>query len=118
MNEKQLAMGETTIVGRKELRNPNGLFHIEDLQGIALQRCSTAREAVLLMGRLAEQYGYRDGGECLTVADKKELWFFEITGAGPDDRGGFVGSSTYTGRSCDGFGQYTSYFRCRFRRQG
>ena len=85
MNEKQLAMGETTIVGRKELRNPKGLFHIEDLQGIALQRCSTAREAVLLMGRLAEQYGYRDGGECLTVADKKELWFFEITGAGPED---------------------------------
>ena len=85
MNEKQLAMGETTIVGRKELRNPKGLFHIEDLQGIALQRCSTAREAVLLMGCLAEQYGYRDGGECLTVADKKELWFFEITGAGPDD---------------------------------
>ncbi len=87
MNEKQLAMGETTIVGRKELRNPKGLFHIEDLQGIALQRCSTAREAVELMGRLAEQYGYRDGGECLTVADKKELWFFEITGAGPEERG-------------------------------
>ena len=87
MNEKQLAMGETTIVGRKELRNPKGLFHIEDLQGIALQRCSTAREAVLLMGRLAEQYGYRDGGECLTVADKRELWFFEITGAGSEDMG-------------------------------
>ena len=69
MNEKQLAMGETTIVGRKELRNPKGLFHIEDLQGIALQRCSTAREAVLLMGRLAEQYGYRDGGECLTIGN-------------------------------------------------
>ena len=84
---KQLAMGETTIVGRKELRNPKGLFHIEDLQGIALQRCSTAREAVLLMGRLAEQYGYRDGGECLTVADKRELWFFEITGAGSEDMG-------------------------------
>lgn len=78
MNEKQLAMGETTIVGRKELRNPKGLFHIEDLQGIALQRCSTAREAVLLMGRLAEQYGYRDGGECLTVADKRELWFSRL----------------------------------------
>ena len=56
-------------------------------RGIALQRCSTAREAVLLMGRLAEQYGYRDGGECLTVADKRELWFFEITGAGSEDMG-------------------------------
>ena len=39
------------------------------------------------MGRLAEQYGYRDGGECLTVADKRELWFFEITGAGSEDMG-------------------------------
>ena len=87
MNEKQLAMGETTIVGRKELIDPKGLFHIEDLQGIALQRCATAREAVALMGQLAEQYGYRDGGECLTVADKNELWFFEITGAGPEERG-------------------------------
>lgn len=85
MNEKQLAIGETTIVGRRELVNPKGLFHIEDLQALALQRCSTAREAVALMGALAEKYGYRDGGECLTVADKNELWFFEITGAGPDD---------------------------------
>ena len=40
-----------------------------------------------IRGRLAEQYGYRDGGECLTVADKRELWFFEITGAGPEDMG-------------------------------
>ena len=36
---------------------------------------------------MAEQYGYRDGGECLTVADKRELWFFEITGVGPEDMG-------------------------------
>ena len=26
LNEKQLGMGETTISGRKELRNPNGMF--------------------------------------------------------------------------------------------
>ena len=104
MNEKQLAMGETTIVGRKELRNPKGLFHIEDLQGIALQRCSTAREAVLLMGRLAEQYGYRDGGECLTVADKRELWFFRDYGCRFGRYGGFMGCPAHTGRPCDGFG--------------
>ena len=34
MNEKQLAMGETTIVGRKELRNPKAV-HIEIVRGIA-----------------------------------------------------------------------------------
>ncbi|MCL2097727.1 MAG: C69 family dipeptidase [Bacteroidales bacterium] len=82
MNEKQLAIGETTTVGRKELVNKDGLFLIEELQRIALQRCSTAREAIQLMGALAEEYGYGDLAECLTVADKKEVWHFEICGSG------------------------------------
>lgn len=83
MNEKQLAIGETTITGRRELRNEEGLFLIEELQKIALQRCSTARDAIRLMGALAEEYGYGDWAECLTVADKKEVWHFEISGSGP-----------------------------------
>lgn len=87
LNEKQLAIGETTFGGRRELRNENGLFLIEELQKIALERCSTAREAILLVGALAEKYGYGDGGECLTFADTKEVWHFEITGAGPDEVG-------------------------------
>ena len=82
MNEKQLAIGETTITGKKELLNKKGLFFIEELQRIALQRCSTARDAVLLIGRLAEDYGYCDSGECLTIADKKEVWQLEIFGSG------------------------------------
>lgn len=82
MNEKQLAFGETTIRGRKELRNDEGMFLIEELQRIALERCTTAREAIRLMGALATKYGYGDSGECLTVADPKEVWHFEIFGAG------------------------------------
>ena len=82
LNEKQLAMGETTIVGRRELVNENGLFLIEELQRIALQRCSTARDAVVLIGKLAQEYGYGDSGECLTIADKKEIWQLEIFGSG------------------------------------
>lgn len=82
MNEKQLAMGETTTVGKKELKNTEGLFLIEELERIALQRCSTARDAVKLMGALAEEYGFGDNGECLTVADKNEVWHFEIYGTG------------------------------------
>ena len=35
------------------------------------------------MGELAEKYGYADGGEALAVADKDEVWLFEITGPGP-----------------------------------
>ncbi len=82
MNEKQLAIGETTISGKTELVNKNGLFFIEELQRIALQRCSTARDAVILIGRMAEDYGYCDSGECLTIADKKEVWQLEIFGSG------------------------------------
>jgi len=81
MNEKQLAMGETTIGGKRELRNDDGLFLIEELQAIALERCTTARAAIKLMGALATEYGYGDSGECLTVADKNEVWHFEIMGA-------------------------------------
>ena len=83
MNEKQVAMGETTIGGRDTLRNKSGMFYIEELERIALERCSTASEAIALMGSLAEQYGYCDSGECLTVADPNEVWIFEIFGAGP-----------------------------------
>ena len=83
MNEKQLAIGETTFDGRKELVNKEGMFLIEELERIALQRCSTARDAINLMGELVQKYGYGDWGECLTVADKNEVWEFEITGSGP-----------------------------------
>jgi dipeptidase len=82
LNEKQLAIGETTIYGREELINEEGLFLIEDLQKIALQRCRTAREAIALIGKLAEEYGYADLAECITIADPKEVWHLEIAGSG------------------------------------
>jgi dipeptidase len=82
LNEKQLAIGETTIHGKKELINDNGLFMIEELQRIALERCTNSRDAIRLMGGLAEKYGFADRGECLTIADKNEVWQFEIFGAG------------------------------------
>jgi dipeptidase len=88
LNEKNLAIGETTIEGRDTLVNENGLFYIEELERIVLQRCTTAREAIALMGQLVKEYGYADVGECLTVADKNEVWHFEIFGEGPDKIGG------------------------------
>lgn len=83
LNEKQLGIGETTITGKKELENTSGLFLIEELERIVLQRCSTAREAIKLIGKLTEEFGYGDSGECITIADKKEVWQLEIFGSGP-----------------------------------
>ena len=83
MNEHQVSLGETTTSGRRELRNPAALFTIIELSYIALERATTAREAIQIMGALAEEYGYNDGGECLTVADPNEVWQFEILGSTP-----------------------------------
>lgn len=88
LNEKQLAIGEATITGQKILVNRQGMFQIEELQRIALQRCSTARDAIVLIGKLIQQYGYGDWGECITIADKNEVWHMEIFGEGPDKIGG------------------------------
>jgi len=87
MNEKGLAIGETTIGGRRMLENDEGLFLIENLQALALERTATAREAIQLIGELVKEYGYGDSGECLTFADSKEVWHFEIMGAGPIETG-------------------------------
>ena len=40
------------------------------------------------MGDLVKQYGYGDSGECLTIADKNEVWIFEVFGEGPKKIGG------------------------------
>jgi len=88
MNEAGLAIGETTIGGRGELENPEGMFMIEEIERIVLERCKTAREAIKLAGELIKQYGYGDSGECITIADAKEVWHFEVFGEGPLKKGG------------------------------
>lgn len=88
LNEKRLAMGETTYSGRDTMRNDKGMFMIEELMRLSMERCATAREAIALMGSLIKKYGYGDTGECLTIADPKEVWIFEVQGEGPDKIGG------------------------------
>jgi len=88
LNEHQLAIGETTIGGKKELYNSSGMFMIEEIERLMLERCTTAREAIRLAGQLIKEYGYGDWGECITIADKKEVWQFEVFGAGLREKGG------------------------------
>src|SRR3989304_6993015 len=80
MNEQGLAIGECTCASKFEYKpNSKMIFDISELSHIALERCKTAKEAVLLVGSLAEKYGYFDWGELLIFADANEGWVFEIS---------------------------------------
>ena len=63
MNERQLTILETTFGGREELTDPEGILDYDNVMQLALQRCATAREAILEMGRLMDEYGYCSSGE-------------------------------------------------------
>lgn len=87
MNDQQLAIGESTVGNQRKMSNstPSGVMDITMLTLLAMERARTARDAIKLMGGLAEQYGYgfHDSGEMLAVADAKEVWDFEIMPVGP-----------------------------------
>ena len=88
MNEYQLAIGESTFGGRKSLCSPDlGLIDCQQLVRLMLERCKTAREAIKMAGDLTKKYGYNDYGETLTIADKNEVWLFEILGPGKGNVG-------------------------------
>ncbi len=84
MNEHQLIIAETTFGGREELANPNGIMDYGSLIYTTLQRAKTAREAILIMDALMQQYGFPSAGESFSVADKNECWIMEIVGKGKE----------------------------------
>lgn len=87
MNENQVAIGESTIGTHRKLRNttPSALIDLTTLSQLAMERAGTAREAIRIMGSLAEKYGYgfHDDGEMFAVSDPNEIWIFEIVPVGP-----------------------------------
>ncbi|MCD4750568.1 MAG: C69 family dipeptidase [Thermoanaerobaculales bacterium] len=82
MNEFQVAIGESTFGGRKELVSEEGLIDCETFTRLMLERARTAREAIRIGGALLERYGWIDEGEGLTIADPNEVWLMEIVGVG------------------------------------
>ena len=82
LNDHQLGIGESTFGGRAILQSDEGLIDCQRLCLLMLERCTTAREAISMAGELTKKYGWNDAGECLTIADKKEVWHFEIVGPG------------------------------------
>jgi len=95
MNEKGVAIAEstfgidtTTEIGKKVRdvmwTKGDGLVDCWMAQDVALERAATAREAVQIMGRLVEEFGFLTetggGGETMTVTDGSETWVVEFYG--------------------------------------
>lgn len=86
MNEYQLTVGETTYGGREELWDTVGIDY-GSLIYIALERCKTAREALMCVVDLIEEYGYASEGESFSFADPNEIWIMDLIGKGPGKKG-------------------------------
>jgi dipeptidase len=93
-NEHQLAIGESTLSQKNELKTyyvegiSQQIMTIEQAQVFALERCKTAKEAIELITSLVEKYGFlpscEGGAEALTITDTKEAWVLEVFSVGPE----------------------------------
>jgi len=92
INEHQLAIGESTISQKDELKTNNKsgkqIMTIEQAMLFALQRCKKAKEAIELITSLVEEYGFLpscdEGGETLCIADPDEAWVLEVFSVGSE----------------------------------
>ena len=88
MNENQVAIGETTYGGRKELATQkDALVDYGSLIYISLQRSKTAREAITVMTDLVKNFGYASSGESFSISDANEVWILEMIGKGEGQKG-------------------------------
>ncbi len=93
MNERQVAVGETTFGCRKELLAKGeegkrvGTMDYGTLMRLLVERAATAREAVELLEPLTRDHVWVSDGETFSVADPKEAWLVEIVGRGEGVKG-------------------------------
>jgi len=91
INEHQLMTGECTDYAKIHPGAEKGkrIFYSSELSNIALERCTKAKDAVLLIGNLIDTYGYYGTGETLIFADPSDAWVIEMCGGTPDGTGGY-----------------------------
>jgi len=86
INEKGVAVRDVWAQNRDDLiamtPNPQTGLQYSDLARIVLERATTAREGVELVGQMIAQYGYADyGGNSHLIADATEGWVvWEMSG--------------------------------------
>ena len=95
MNEHQVAIGESTcaswLFATPTSAGGKAQIEVREMSKLALERTTSARDAIQLMGDLATELGYYsadwsggdlsrgEGGESLQVVDTKEAWVFHVT---------------------------------------
>ena len=93
INEHGVSMGIEFMGMKPELANSKGVVSTcsnhwtTSLIANGLMRATTAREAIRLMGAMAEEFGFTyywapDAGCAIPVVDRKEAWIMEIFGPG------------------------------------
>jgi dipeptidase len=87
LNERQVAIGESTFTGKKIMQSDIGIIDYRELNRIMAERAKTARDAIRIADEVTRKYGYISGGECFTIADPKEVWHLEIIGPGKGKKG-------------------------------
>ena len=88
LNEHGLAIGESTCSSRfgtvAVKHGGKALLSVDTLSQLAMERCKTARDAIITMGKLSEKYGFygpgstEGSGESLMVSDPNEVYVFHI----------------------------------------
>lgn len=87
MNENQVSVTETTFGGREDLWGTEGMLDYGSLIYIALERATSARDAIKIMTSLVDEYGYCSEGETFSICDKNEAWVMEMIGKGKGHKG-------------------------------
>ncbi len=91
MNENGVAIGEATngvvVTDERSAKvkkvmetDAVGMLDAWMTQDIMLERATSAREAVDIMGKLVEDYGWFDAGETMNLTDGNEVWIIEFYG--------------------------------------
>lgn len=82
MNEHGLMCSEATDYARvtPSFDPHKRWLYSSELSNIALERCKTPVEAVDLIGKLIQTYGYYGYGETLVFANATEAWVMEMVG--------------------------------------
>ena len=91
INENGVAMGESTCTpnftderGLKcyevMVQGSTGIIDCYHAQHIAMERATTAREAVEIIGAMVEEYGWGTSAEVMNICDGNEVWILEVYG--------------------------------------